>query len=32
MEFSLLIGLAALVFLVRGGGDYSIDRAIGKEL
>ena len=31
MEFSLLIGLAALVFLVRGGGDYSIDRSFGKE-
>jgi putative oxidoreductase len=31
MEYPLLIGLAALVFLVRGGGDYSIDRNLGKE-
>lgn len=31
MEYPLLIGLVALVFLVRGGGDYSIDRSLGKE-
>jgi putative oxidoreductase len=31
MEFSLLIGLAALVFLIRGGGDYSVDRRLGRE-
>jgi putative oxidoreductase len=31
MEYPLLIGLAALVFLIRGGGDYSIDRNLGKE-
>jgi putative oxidoreductase len=28
----LLIGAVALVFLIRGGGKYSIDRAIGREL
>jgi putative oxidoreductase len=32
LEYSLLIGVVALVFLVRGGGKYSIDRAIGWEL
>ena len=25
-------GAVALVFLIRGGGKYSIDRAIGREL
>jgi putative oxidoreductase len=32
MEYSLLIGVVALVFLIRGGGKYSIDHAIGREL
>jgi len=32
LEFSLLIGLVALVFLIRGGGDYSLDRKLGREL
>jgi putative oxidoreductase len=32
LEYSLLIGVVALVFLIRGGGKYSIDRAIGWEL
>jgi putative oxidoreductase len=32
MEYSLLIGIVALVFLIRGGGKFSIDHAIGWEL
>jgi len=32
MEYSLLIGVVALVFLIKGGGRYSIDHAIGREL
>jgi putative oxidoreductase len=32
MEYSLLIGACALFFLIRGGGDYSLDRAIGREI
>jgi putative oxidoreductase len=32
LEYPLLIGAVALVFLIRGGGRYSIDRAIGREL
>jgi putative oxidoreductase len=32
MEYSLLIGTVALVFLIRGGGKYSIDHALGREL
>jgi putative oxidoreductase len=32
LEYSLIIGMIALVFLIRGGGRYSIDRAIGWEL
>jgi len=32
MEFSLLLLAVALVFLVRGGGEYSIDAKMGKEL
>ncbi|MEJ0076103.1 MAG: DoxX family protein [Alphaproteobacteria bacterium] len=32
LEYSLLIGLVALVFLIRGGGDYSLDRKLGREL
>jgi putative oxidoreductase len=31
MEYSLLILLVALVFLARGGGEYSLDRTMGKE-
>ena len=31
MEYSILILLVALVFLIRGGGEYSADKAIGKE-
>jgi len=31
MEFPLLIFLAALVFLVRGGGDWSVDSRMTKE-
>jgi putative oxidoreductase len=31
MEYSILIGLVALAFLIRGGGDYSVDKSIGKE-
>jgi len=32
MEFSLLLLAVALVFLVRGGGEYSIDSKMSKEL
>lgn len=32
LEYSLIIGMVALVFLIRGGGRCSIDRAIGWEL
>jgi putative oxidoreductase len=32
LEYSLLIGTVALVFLIRGGGRLSIDRALGREL
>ena len=32
MEYPLLIGACALFFLIRGGGDYSLDRAIGREI
>jgi putative oxidoreductase len=31
MEYPLLILLSALVFLVRGGGAYSVDSAMAKE-
>jgi putative oxidoreductase len=31
-EYSLLIGFVALVFLIRGGGRFSIDHALGREL
>lgn len=31
MEYSILILLAALVFLIRGGGEYSADGAMSKE-
>jgi putative oxidoreductase len=31
-EYALLIGFCALFFLIRGGGAWSIDRALGREL
>ena len=31
-EYVLLIGAVCFVIAIRGGGPYSIDRAIGKEL
>jgi uncharacterized membrane protein YphA (DoxX/SURF4 family) len=31
-EYSLLIGIVALVFLIRGGGRFSVDHALGREL
>jgi len=31
-EFSILLLVVALVFLVRGGGEMSMDRKMGKEL
>src|SRR5215471_7682515 len=31
-EYALLIGFCALFFLIRGGGAWSLDRAIGREL
>jgi len=31
-EYVLLIGVVCLVIAIRGGGPYSVDRAIGKEL
>ncbi len=31
LEYSLLIGVVALVFLIRGGGKYSLDEALGRE-
>ena len=30
-EYPLFWALAALIFLVRGGGKFSVDQAIGKE-
>jgi len=32
MEYPILIGIVALVFLIKGGGRFSVDRALGKEL
>jgi putative oxidoreductase len=32
MEYALLMGLSCIAFAVRGGGRYSLDRLIGKEL
>lgn len=32
LEYSLLILFVALVFLIRGAGDYSVDKALGREL
>ena len=31
-EFSILLLVVALVFLIRGGGDYSVDQKLSKEL
>jgi putative oxidoreductase len=31
-EFALLIGFCALFFLLRGGGHWSLDRVVGREL
>ena len=31
MEYSILILLVALVFVVRGGGEYSLDKSMAKE-
>jgi putative oxidoreductase len=31
MEYSLLLLLSSLVFLVRGGGEYSLDSKMAKE-
>jgi putative oxidoreductase len=31
-EFSILLLVVALVYLIKGGGDYSIDKAMSKEL
>ena len=32
LEYSLLILLVGLVFLIRGGGDYSLDKKLGREV
>lgn len=32
MEYPLLIGVVALVFLIKGAGRFSVDHALGKEL
>jgi putative oxidoreductase len=31
MEFELMWGLLCLVFFIKGGGRYSLDRLVGKE-
>jgi putative oxidoreductase len=31
LEYSLLILVVGLVFLIRGGGEYSLDRKFGRE-
>jgi putative oxidoreductase len=31
-EYVLLIGVVLLAIAMRGGGPYSVDRLIGKEL
>jgi putative oxidoreductase len=31
-EYVLLIGIVLLMIAIRGGGPYSVDRQIGKEL
>ena len=32
MEYPILIGICALYFLMRGGGAYSLDHKLGREL
>ena len=32
LEYPLIIAMVALVFLIRGGGKYSVDHALGREL
>jgi len=32
MEMPLLLLVVSLVILIRGGGDYSVDRRIGREI
>jgi putative oxidoreductase len=32
MEYALLMGIIALAILLRGGGRYSVDHCIGREL
>jgi putative oxidoreductase len=32
LEYSLLILFVGLVFLIRGGGDYSLDKRLGREI
>ena len=31
MEYSILILLVALVFMIRGGDEYSLDKKMAKE-
>jgi putative oxidoreductase len=31
MEYSIVLLVVALVFMIRGGGDYSVDQKLGKE-
>jgi putative oxidoreductase len=31
-EYVLLLGIVMLAIAIRGGGPYSLDRVIGKEL
>ena len=32
MEYPILIGVVALVFLIKGAGRFSVDHALGREL
>jgi len=32
LEYSLIICMVALVFLIKSGGRFSIDHALGREL
>jgi uncharacterized membrane protein YphA (DoxX/SURF4 family) len=32
LEYSLLILIVALVLAIRGGGDYSVDQKLGREI
>lgn len=32
LEYSLIIGMVALVFLIRGGGRYSLDAQMSREV